>query len=149
MKLLLRFIMLLIVATFTYEFCMNTSVILWARGAYRLKITIMAATGWSSTQIGGSSSQASTIRLILSRPRMWYPTFINYVPQLLADSNGVAFGFGGDAVVGGGGVLGGGGLWMLFPYGGISLLTPYETSKITKWEYIPHTSNSGELLSGS
>lgn len=73
----------------------------------------------------GNSSAVQSIRLMLARPRIWYPTLCDYAPQFEANSRGASFWFCGDIV------QGGGTLWMPFvPYGAEAKLTPSEIASV-------------------
>ncbi len=141
MRSLLRVLTPAVVAVLAYECCMNESVALWSRSAATLRVTTMAPTsrGWATVRVDGGSVEARTIRMVVSRPRIWFLMFDRLVPRIVATSGGVSIGIGGDGVFGGGGVLGGqgvlgdGGSWMLFPYGGVAVLSPREASLLAKW----------------
>jgi hypothetical protein len=149
MKFLLRVVIMAAAAISAYELCANASILLWARSAGPLKITQMTASGWSNIQISGRSPEARSVRTIVSRPRIWFPTFVGFVPQLLASSKGVAIGISGNMVFGGGGVLGGGGCWVLFPSRCSGWLTPHERLIFARWEQKRSSPFGGGKLGGS
>ena len=133
LKALLRLLIPIAVAIPAYEFCMNVSVILWARSSVHLRITEMVPSGWESARMGSGSKEAHAIRIIASHPRIWYVPLVDYVPSYVAYSNGAAVSFSGGEIFGGAGVLGDGGFWMLFPDDGAAVLTPAEAWNLRKW----------------
>ena len=149
LKVLLRLLIPIACAILAYEFCMNVSVILWARSAVALKITETLPAGWKSARIAKHSAEARAIRIIASRPRIWRPALVDGVASHLAYSNGVAVSFSDGGIVGGAGVLGDGGFWMLFPDDGAAVLTPAEERSLRKWWPKLGPPNGGGTLSGN
>ncbi len=149
MKVLLRMFIPIALAILAYEFCMNVSVILWARSAANLKITEIVPSGWKSARIATHSAEARAIRMIASRPRIWQPALVDGVASHVVYSHGVAVSFSGGGIFGGAGVLGDGGLWTLFPDDGAAVLTPTEVRKLRRWWPKFGLPYAGGTLSGS
>lgn len=130
MQIVFRLLVLFGCAALTYEFCMNASVMFWARSNTTLKVTELTHTGWATTQIASDSSEAQKFRAIASRWRLWFPALADSVPRLFVTSNGIAIGTGGGEIFGGAGVFPIGDSGLLFPDGGTSFLTSSEESAI-------------------
>ena len=120
MKRLLRFFILTLAVVLAYEICMNAGIAFWARCSTR-PLTVVRSTIFDSVPIvlQRNSAASQNIRRMLSRMRMWYPSIVNYAPQVEVYSQRANFHFM-DGIM-----QGGGGTWMPFiPYGGETTLTP-------------------------